>query len=369
MSELREALSAAIEEQEKGQPEAPQVAGAGVPATPEPAAVPEPAAPPEKPLEPAGGEAPKPDTKPESGGVPAAPGTPAEGDAGAAEAAAGQEARVHRVDRAPMSWKGQARTTWGTLPLEVRQEVHRIESSMQQQVREHADLRKEMDAFHQTVAPYVARLQAVGADPVQAAGRLLQSDYILSSAPKQQRAEYMAKLIRDYDIDIEALDNALVGKTPPAGAPSPQDLNALVQRGVQQALAPFYQQQQAAQQAQQQQIYNEVEQMSLDPRFPYFDEVRGEMADIMDMARARGVQLSLEEAYKRAVMFHPGAQAASQAASQAAQAQDANARAQAALRASSSVGGAPAGNGSSHAQSDGTLRGDILASMEDLRVQ
>lgn len=362
MSELREALTAAIAEQEQSpEPETPEMAGAAVPAPVEPPPVPEPTPLPVEPEAPATPETPK----------PAAPasGTPPEGDGAAPETPAGQEARLqHRVDRAPTSWKGQARTTWNALPLEVRQEVHRIESSMLQQVREHAEIRKEVDAFHQTVAPYLARLQAVGADPVQAAGRLLQSDYILSSAPKQQRAEYMAKLIKDYDIDIAALDDALVGKVP-SGPPSPQDLNSLIQQGVQQALAPLYQQQAAMQQRTQEQVNNEVEQMALDPRFPYFDEVRDEMADLMEMASRRGAHLTLEEAYMRAVAFHPGAQAASQAASQASQAQNANARAQAALRASSSVGGAPAGNGSTQAESDGTMRGDILASMHNLRIQ
>ena len=362
MSELREALSAAITEQENTpQPEALEVAGAAVSPAPEPVPVPEPAP------APAPGESPAPAALAQPEPAPIAPGTPPEGEAPAAEASTGQEARLHRVDRAPVSWKGQVRNAWGALPLEVRQEVHRIESSMLQQVREHAELRKEVDAFHTTVAPYIARLQAVGADPVEAAGRLLQSDYILSSAPKQQRAEYMAKLIKDYDIDIAALDDALAGKTP-SGPPSPQDINVLIQQGVQRALAPLYQQQFAAQQQTQEQVNSEVEQMALDPKFPYFDEVRDEMADLMEMAARRGARLSLEEAYMRAVAFHPGAQAASQAAAQANQAHSANSRAQAALRASSSIGGAPAGNGSTQAQSDGTLRGDILASMENLRV-
>lgn len=362
MSELREALEAAVEQQETVQPETPQVEGTTVSAAVESASVPE-QAPPESAPE-------APDAEPKPDGKPAAPATPPDSDAAPQEAAASQEARLqHRVDRAPVSWKGQARSTWNSLPLEVRQEVHRIETSMQQQVREHAEMRKEIDAFRQTVAPFSARLQATGMNPVAAAGKLLQSDYILSSAPRQQRAEYMAQLIKDYDIDIEALDNALVGRTAPAGPPNQQDINTMIQQRVQQALAPLYQQQQAAQQRIQEQIYSEVERMSLDPRFPYFDEVREEMADIMDLAKKRGVEMNLEEAYMRAVAFHPGAQAAAQSASQHSQAQSANQRAQAALRASSSVSGAPAGNGSTHAQSDGTLRGDIMASMTDLRIQ
>lgn len=359
MGDLREALEAAVEQQETN-PETPEVAGAAVSTPVETPPVPPAETPQSEPPAPAA-----PATEP----PPSAPGVPPDGETPPPEAATGQEARFqHRVDRAPTSWKGQARSTWNALPLEVRQEVHRIESSMLQQVREHAEIRKEVDYFHTTVAPFVARLQATGMDPVQAAGKLLQSDYILSSAPKQQRAEYMARLIKDYDIDIEALDNALVGKVA-SGPPSPHDIDSIVQQRVNQALAPLYQRQQAMQQQTQAQINSEVEQMSLDPRFPYFDEVREEMADLMDMASQRGVQLTLEQAYQRAVTFHPGAQAASQAASQANQAQDANVRAKAALRASSSVGGAPAGNGSTHAQSDGTLRGDILASMTDLRIQ
>jgi hypothetical protein len=85
--------------------------------------------------------------------------------------------------------------------------------------------------------------------------------------------------------------------------------------------------------------------MAANPKYPHFDTLREDMADVIDIASKRGVKLSLEQAYSRAAAMNPEvsqlvANQQNQAAKQTA-AQVANARAQRALAASSSVNGAP----------------------------
>jgi hypothetical protein len=87
--------------------------------------------------------------------------------------------------------------------------------------------------------------------------------------------------------------------------------------------------------------------MASDPKYPHFETLRDDMADLIDIASKRGVYLTLEDAYARATGMNPevSRQVATQQslASKQSAAQAANTKAQRALQASVSVGGAPAG--------------------------
>lgn len=270
----------------------------------------------------------------------------------------------HRVDRAPASWRKEAKGEWASVPLHIRQEVHRRELEVNRALNEAAQARQQSEQFGKVVEPYMARIQSFGVTPQQAIGSLLQADYTLATASKQQRAQFMAKLIKDYDVDVTELDSAIVagmGGQPQQSAPQQPDIQALVQQQLQQALAPIYQQQQEATARQQAQVDQTVEQMALDPKYPYFDEVREEMADLIEMSAKRGVALSLADAYTRATAFNPQV-------SQMQQAQQQNLQAQRAKAASRSVTGAPAAGGSNEFAGDGSLRGSLEAAFANLRA-
>jgi len=231
---------------------------------------------------------------------------------------------------------------------EIQQEVMKRERETTRVLGEAAQARHLANQFNQTVQPYQARINSLGVTPVAAVGELLKADYILSTAPKAQRAQAMAKLINDYGVDIVELDNALAGKAPA------DPVDDRVERLLAQRLAPLQQFLTAQQQREQEQERNSmgqitqtVETMAVDPKYPHFEDVRQDMADVIDLAAKRGLYLSLEQAYNRAVAMNPevSAQVAARQATDArsAAALAANAKAQKALGASVSVGGAPGG--------------------------
>jgi hypothetical protein len=259
-----------------------------------------------------------------------------------------EEEAPQNVDKAPQSWRAGQKAKWAALDPDVRQEIVRRERDISRTLGETAQARQLANQFQQAVQPFMARIQSTGITPLQAVNELLKADHILSTSPAPMRAQYMAKLIKDYGVDIRALDDAL------AGTATADPVQATVEKLVEQRLAPFQQyiaqqqyaqQQYAAQQAQQTQMT--VERMAQDPKFPHFQDVRHDMADVIDLAAKRGVYLSLEQAYQRAVAMNPEINQAlvAQQAEDAkkAAAQTANARAQRALNASKSVGGAPVG--------------------------
>ena len=272
----------------------------------------------------------------------------------------------HRVDRAPASWRKEAKGEWASVPLHIRQEVHKREMEITRALNEANAANQAATQFQQIAQPYMARIQSLGVTPQQAFGELLKADYLLASGSAQQKAQLIDKLVQDYGVDIAELDATIARRLggqsqATTGQVQQVDVARLVQQQLQQALAPIYQQQQQAAQQQQQQADQTIEQMALDPKYPHFEEVRQDMADLIEINSRRGVYITLEQAYNRAVSGNPDL-SAQQTAIQL------NSQAQQAKAAALSVSGAPAGSGSPTHVSTGNLRADLEAAFAGNRL-
>ena len=263
------------------------------------------------------------------------------------------DATARAVEAAPQSWKAGAKAKWNKIDPEIRQEVMRREKQTTQVLNESAQARQVVSQFQETIQPYMARINSVG-HPLAAVKNLLHADHLLSTSPPQQRAQIMAKMINDYGIDLQALDNVLAGNIKPV-----DPVESRVEQLLQQRLAPYQQllaQQQQNEQQATQQLATTVQQMAQDPKYPYFEKVRQDMADIIELSARKNVPISIEQAYNRAIQLDPEINKLSAAAK-------ANTLAQRAKKASSSVGGAPSGllSGSSTA---GDRRATIEAAFD-----
>jgi len=316
------------------------------------------------------------DTKPTGEGKPASVDTKSVGNDGPGPEQSGDdshtiEVKAHRVDRPPISWKGQAKGEWNNLPLHVRQEVHRRDIEVEKVLQETAPVRKAAQEFQETVAPYMARINGFGVTPTQAVQQLLAADYALATSSPEKRADYMATLIDQYGIDVTLLDRALTKKLKPNAPTGVEESSTKIREQIRQELlqefAPVIsiaQQQQLAQQQalqrQQEEAQTAVQSMSLDPDYPHFDEVRLDMADIIELGAKRGLAITPKEAYDKAVALNPKL-------SNQIQATDAHIKAQQALNASSSVSGSPARGGATTVQHDGSIRGALEAAFANVR--
>ena len=272
-----------------------------------------------------------------------------------------------RTDRAPQSWKGEAKQLWEQLPLQVRQEVARRERDIQTSLQASAQDRAKVQEVSQVLAPHMDRINRhYNGNPMEAINGLLQAEHMLTVAPPVDRARFIANMIQQFQVDISTLDSILAGQPAPQHAQQQSNIEQLLE----QRLAPvqqFIQRQQEQENRQRQQVQQEaahtVESMAVDAdNYPYFDEVREDMADMIELSARRGVALSLEDAYARTVRMNDGlfnastVRDSSQAATQAAL--DAHRAAQAAKGASVSVGGSPTGTGR-NAGNPADLRGII----------
>lgn len=254
------------------------------------------------------------------------------------------------VEDAPKSWKAAARGKWSTVDPEIRTEVQRREKEIARVFGETSTIREQAKQLEAVLRPFEARIQSTGMPPLQVVQELFRADHILTTAPAPQRAAYMAKLIKDYGVDIRALDSALAGEQieDPASAQFAKMLDERLS-----PLQAFISQQQQIAQGQEQQILADasaaINAIATDNvKYPHYESVRQDMADIIEMNSRRNVYLTPEQAYTRAVAMNPewGAQAAQQVSNgrQLQQARSQNDRAQRALNASSSTSGAPGGS-------------------------
>jgi len=258
-----------------------------------------------------------------------------------------KDEKIHSVDKPPQSWRAAQKTKWATLEPDVRQEIIRRERETEKVLSESSVARQIAHSFYEVAQPYMARIQAAGLHPVAAAQELFKTDYLLYTTKGAQQAQLMAKLITDYGVDIAALDAALSG-----AATSVDPVQSTVDKLLQERLAPFMsfiEQQTQQNRVQQEAVTNElasnIEKMTNDPKFPEFDNVREDMADIIEISSKKGLYLTLEQAYTRAIAMNPEvSQRMTQQAEQAkrlAAAKSSHSKAQRALAASKSVDGAP----------------------------
>ncbi len=240
--------------------------------------------------------------------------------------------------KAPQSWKPAAREHWSQIPDSIKEEVLRRETQINQAFQETAQSRKVGDELLKAAAPFMPMIQAEGSDPVRAAENMFQTAAVLKTGAPMQKAQMLADIVKAYSIDINLLDQALshtVGNIPQQPLQHPSQMTYKDPR-VDDLLGMLEQQKRSAVEKTQTQANHEVHTFSQSHEF--FEDVRDEMADLIEVFSKRGVALSLEDAYNKAIALHPEI---SQVLSQRQQAQSAGASTARSRRAASSVKSRP----------------------------
>ena len=213
-------------------------------------------------------------------------------------------------ERAPASWKPEAREHWAQLPENVRAEVARRESEVARTLQESAEARKTAEAVMKTIEPYQAFIKAENSNPIQAIDNLMSTAARLRTGTAPELAQLVAGIVNQYGTGrfgnafIEMLDSALAGQAP---RQDPQQI--AIEQVLNQRLAPMQNmltQFQQAQMAQQQQVAQAAQsevQNFLD-QAEFGNDVREDMADLLETAQRRGQNMSLQDAYKKACLMN-----------------------------------------------------------------
>jgi hypothetical protein len=206
--------------------------------------------------------------------------------------------------KAPQSWRPAAREVLDTLPEAAQEEALRRDKEITHALQESSEARKFHAQFREAVGPFEAMIRAEGGEPLGAVKSLLQTAAMLRTAPAPVKARAIAGMINQFlpgQDGLTLLEQALIGQMPqqgqPMSMPQPQldprvdKIVEFLQLSAQQRSESLQQRAEAA--------LEEVRGAE------FYDDVREDMADILELSAKRGVAITVKDAYNRAVALHP----------------------------------------------------------------
>jgi hypothetical protein len=266
--------------------------------------------------------------------------------------------------KAPQAWKPEMRERWASLPKEIQAEVLRREKEITAGLGSSAEARRFYEEFSRTIAPYQAHIGAVGGNPLKAFSDYLNTATLLRSGSPSEKANALASAIQEYGIDVAMLDSALAALLrgqAPASTPGQHQqvfrdprVDQLLQEREQDLIAT---------------TKEEVTAFASDPKNEFFEDVRNEVADWLEYNASRGVKMTIQEAYNKAIAANDSVQAtlAQRRAADLAKAQ--GGKVARARLAASSVGAGRAAPARVVPEHSGTLADDLRASIAALQEQ
>lgn len=268
---------------------------------------------------------------------------------------------------APVGWRTQAKSEWAKIPKAAQEEILRRENETAKALSTTKNARQHFDEFNQTVAPFMPLIRAQNSTPMAAVKNLMTTAAGLTIGSPQQKAQIVAEMIGNFGIDIEMLDKVLQGQVQNGPRQQPAGTSS-VEVAIQRQLGPIYDfmnsvQQSRAQREEQMRADADEAVAKFAETHDFFDDLRDDIADLMEMNANRGRNMTMDQAYKIAVSNHPEySQITSQrrAAANAGQKNGAVARAR---NAASSVRGSPAVG--SPTKESASRRDDIMAAWDD----
>jgi hypothetical protein len=206
--------------------------------------------------------------------------------------------------KAPASWTPSAREHWAKLDKTVQAEITKREGDIQKGLHTASQYRKVADEYFSTIKPYEQMIRSSGVPPATAINQMFQTAHHLTYGGPKQKAEVVRDIIQNYGVDIETLDHVLADMDVPDSESA--QLEQLLEKKlspVTQFMQQYQQNQQRTVQEQTQSAEEEINQFGQNHEF--FEDVREDMADIIEMTQKRGQTLTLEQAYERACAMNP----------------------------------------------------------------
>jgi hypothetical protein len=202
----------------------------------------------------------------------------------------------------PTTWKKDLLPLWDkiakgeTLTKEESKKhleyLNQRENEFKNGVRVYKAEAERAKALEEAINPFVPELQAQGIHPAAWINNLGRAHMILSKAPYDQKVQMFHRLAQDYGVNLNQSSEPVA----PTDAYTQQLMQQLYQ--VNQEVSSI---KGRFEQEEQQRLVNEIERVrSNKERFPHFDMVREEMAQLLELGKAQ----DLETAYAKAVRMN-----------------------------------------------------------------
>jgi len=210
------------------------------------------------------------------------------------------EEKEEKVTR-PSTWKKEYVTIWDKMEsgeqiskedfTKFAEYANQRESEYKKGVSTYKAEADRAKSYENAIAPYAQDLQRRGIQPTQYIENLVRAEQILSNAGYEQKVQVFQKLASDYGIQLNG--NGQVTQLDPYTQQLMNQLN-MVNQEVSSIKGRFAQEEN-------QRLMGEIERVRSDvEKFPHFDVVREEMAQLLELGKAQ----DLETAYKKAVRMN-----------------------------------------------------------------
>lgn len=251
--------------------------------------------------------------------------------------------------RPPASWTPKAKALFASLDPVIQQEVLKREGESYKAIEDRGRQLKRYEPLEELLAPHRQKWQVAGIDETTALRQLLAASDWLERNPQ----EALAHLARQYGVNLPGQQQA---QPHPTQAPAIQQASEY--QTLQRELAALKAQMEEASKAP---LLAEIEAFSKDPANLYFENVRDDMAVLLENGRAE----SLKDAYEMACYMNPDIRPL---ITQAVVSPD-KAKAERARKAAGSVTGSPTQSGQAVPKSSGSIEDDLKAAMAEVMGQ
>ena len=215
-----------------------------------------------------------------------------------------EETEEEPVLARPSTWKKEYLPIWDKLTqgeqltkeesIKLAQYSNQRESEYKKGVSTYKAEADRARSLEDAVAPYANDLQKRGIKPEQYISNLARADQILTNAPMQQKVQIFQRLAQDYGLQLN--NQGQFAAPPQVDAYTQQLMNQLnmVNQEVSTIKGRFQQEEESR-------LNNEIERVRSNvEKFPHFDVVREEMAQLLELGKAQ----DLETAYAKAVRLN-----------------------------------------------------------------
>lgn len=224
---------------------------------------------------------------------------PEEGADPAAEETTEVAAQPKAHDTPPNTWRKEIAAQFGTLPENVREEIHRRENDFHKGIGQYKEAAEFGTVMAQELVPYQGVMAQHNVNAREVVKSLAASWNMLVTGSPQQKTNLVLQLIKDHAIELPSL-----GSTPPQDQAQPtQDdprLAAALQR-LDKLEGNLTAQERQRAEAEYATHLDAVGKFGSNPKNEHFNAVRGEMAALLNSGQAT----DLQDAYDKAIWLKP----------------------------------------------------------------
>lgn len=211
--------------------------------------------------------------------------------------------------KAPIGWGVQRDALWAKVPADVRQVIAKRELEIQRGMSRAGNIEKVATEYMDVVKPFENVIRGMNTTPRDAISNVMKTATALITGPQNVKAAVLVEMIQNYGVDLPTLDAALSEALKNPRQPINQNVAPQMDPRMMQHFQPLF----ALQQKLEQQELQKTETLQTEAAAaistiadkPHYEDLREDMADIMELAAKRGVVVTINQAYDKAAQLHP----------------------------------------------------------------